>query len=139
MTGRSPQVLVTLSADDKLVIELAKGAIRHQVVLRGGDAEATLLRILRAQRESRVEIGLDGAPTQAQVTHWERHQQWPDQRCRFCLAEGRIKPARAARVAKRVRVDKKSDGVEIRRIASGVSGVSAMRTHCSKSLEELGL
>jgi hypothetical protein len=139
MTGRSPQVLLTLNANDELVLELAQGPVRHSVVLRSGDAEETLLRVLRAQREQRVELGLDGAPTQAQVTHWERHQVWADERCRFCIAEGRVH-GRSKRTP-RTRIEKRPDGVEVRvkRVAEGQSGADARVTWIDKSLEELGL
>jgi hypothetical protein len=90
MTG-VPQVIVTLDPQGKLVAELPGiQATRRQVHMRSGEAEQTLLRILTNQLTSAVEIGLDGAPTQRQVDHWERHQTWPKEGCRWCIAEGRI-------------------------------------------------
>lgn len=105
------------------------------VTLRTAEAGETLQRILRALDEDKTEIGLDGAPTLAQVRHWERHTIWADERCRFCLAEGRIKPSKQ-RFHKTTVVEKRSDGIEIRRIATGKSGPRKLRS--AKSLRDLG-
>ena len=68
-----PQVIVTLSPQGHLQAELpgANGS-RRRVDLRADSAVKTLTRILQGQLQSKVEIGLDGAPTQAQVRHWAR-------------------------------------------------------------------
>lgn len=90
MTG-VPQVIVTIDPQGKLVAELpGPSCTRRQVHMRSGEAEETLLRILQHQLLSKVEIGLDGAPTQRQVDHWERHQIWPNEGCRWCIEEDRI-------------------------------------------------
>lgn len=89
--GRTPQVLVTLAPDGSLQAELpgANGA-RRRVPLRDGELALTLHRMLDAQSRERYAIGEDGAPTQQQLKHWEAHQIWPDDRCPFCKAEGRL-------------------------------------------------
>jgi hypothetical protein len=113
-----PQVIVTLAPNGTLIAELpGPNGARRQVPL-GPDVGPTLLRILQGQLSSRVEIGLDGAPTQAQVKHWERHEIWADPTCRFCIAErglhGRVKPKA---VADKPVVVSKSNGVEVRRLS----------------------
>jgi hypothetical protein len=99
-----PQVIITLSPQGSLIIELpAANGARRQIDL-SGDCEATLKRILQAQLRERVEIGLDGAPTAAQVRHWERHGKWKDPQCRFCIAAGlnpnKAKPLSTAKLQK---------------------------------------
>jgi|SRR6267154_3976649 len=85
-----PQVLVSLTPTGGLKVELpGVSATRRVVELRSGEEGETLRRILEAQLLGDVEIGLDGAPTGAQVRHWERHQDFPAEGCRFCMAEGR--------------------------------------------------
>jgi DNA-binding MarR family transcriptional regulator len=137
MTSRVPQVLVSLSAEGGLVVELpGQQATRRQVFLRTSEAGETLLRILQAQSTEGVELGLDGAPTQAQVLHWERHGIWPDSRCRFCLAEKRIKPTVPRRKLKEL-ILSRPDGVEVKRIKTGAKGQRVQST--DKSMEDLGL
>lgn len=70
--------------------------------------------ILQAQAQGEVEIGEDGAPTSAQLKHWEKHQDWPQQNCRFCIAEGRAQAHRAAGQARFRVVDSRPDGTVIR-------------------------
>jgi hypothetical protein len=114
MTGAVPQVIVTLGAEGQLVMELPGAfATRRQVSLMKGREAEVLQRVLQAQLVSRTEIGLDGAPTAAQVRHWERHTTWPAEGCRFCIAEGRV--AVQTRRRNYVYIDKRTDGVEIRR------------------------
>lgn len=129
-------VTVRLSPEGKLTLALP-GFLNgsRDIVLRKDEAGETLVRILMALSEDKTEIGLDGAPTQAQVHHWERHTIWADERCRFCLAEGRVKPS-AQRFHKKTLVEKRSDGIEIRKIATGKSGPRVLRTR--KSLADLG-
>lgn len=96
---RTPQVLISLSPEGSLVAELpgANGS-RRKVVLKDHEAVASLRRMLQAQANSQWEIGTDGAPTARQVKHWEQHDIFADDRCPFCIAEGRIrggKPRRA--------------------------------------------
>lgn len=137
MLSRTPQVLVTLAPDGSLQAELpgANGA-RRRMTLRSGDCEATLQRILRAQQQGHVAIGEDGAPTQQQVRHWERHEIFADDRCPFCVAEGRTHGGTGRR--SRVTVLSDYGGVTIRRVAARVRG-PGKPSETTKSAEELGL
>lgn len=90
---RVPQVIVTLSPQGKLQVELpGHQSTRRAVPVTSGKVEETLLRILRSQQSAshQPDIGEDGAPTSQQVKHWERHENFPDSSCRFCIAEGRV-------------------------------------------------
>lgn len=137
MSQRVPQLIVTLTPQGELAVELPGFmATRRKVLLRAKDAGETLLAMLNGQLKDQVEIGLDGAPTQAQVKHWERHQIWADSHCRFCIAEGRAKPDYGAQRQKRTTmVYKTPDGVEVRRIKSGTKGTVV----CKKTQADLGL
>lgn len=138
MTSRTPQLLVTLTPSGHLAVELpGTMGTRRKIELRPKDAGESLLRILEAQRRDQAEIGLDGAPTTAQIKHWERHSTWPDSRCRFCIAEGRAKPDMGAglRRKKPVSVLKRPDGVEVRKVAEGTKGTAVLK----KNVEDLGL
>lgn len=120
MTSRTPQLIITLTPQGTLAVELpGSQATRRQVAIRTGDAGETLLRILEAQARDATEIGLDGAPTQKQVLHWERHGQWPSSSCRFCIAEGRASVDHS-RVPKPL-VMSTPDGVQVRRLKAGAS------------------
>lgn len=136
--NRTPQLIITLAPDGGLVIELPGSGKRRQVRSRDSDFATSCRRMLEAQALDRTEIGLDGAPTQAQVRHWERHQIWPSGQCRFCHAEGRSRPDQGAglRRPKKVLVSE-CHGVEVRRITSGVSGLGTQRA--KKNPEEMGL
>jgi hypothetical protein len=88
---RVPQVIVTLSPQGKLQVELPGSQCTRRIVpLASGKVEDGLLRILQAQLEDQVDIGEDGAPTVQQLRHWERHATVPMANCRFCIAEGRV-------------------------------------------------
>lgn len=134
----TPQLILTLSPDGGLVAELpGPFATRRRVELRDASALDTCKRILHAQLGGQTEIGLDGAPTSAQVKHWERHEIWPDTRCAFCVREGRFgAPAQRARA--KVLVQKRPDGVEVRRVRAGVSGLKKV-SKTSQTAKELGL
>lgn len=136
--NKTPQLLVTLNPQGELCIELpGEQATRRQVICRDSEIAATLHRILLAQALDRTEIGLDGAPTQAQVRHWERHEIWPDNHCRFCLAEGRARPDHGQfRQARKVLVSS-CNGVEVRVIKSGQQGLGVQRA--KKDAGVLGL
>jgi hypothetical protein len=113
-----PQVIVTLAPNGTLIAELpGPNGARRQVPL-GPQPGPTLLRILQNQLSNRTEIGLDGAPTQAQVKHWERHEIWADPTCRFCIAERGLHPRQKPKaVAEKPVVVSKSNGVEVRRLS----------------------
>src|SRR5215469_6413552 len=138
MTTNVPQVILTLTPSGDLAVELPGFmATRRKIILREKDAGQSLKRILRAQLDNKAEIGLDGAPTIAQLKHWERHGVWPDSHCRFCIAEGRAKPDHQ-RVKRYEVLMKRSDGVEVRRLKEGMSGKTATATVASTA-EECGL
>lgn len=139
MTSRAPQLLITLSPQGKLVCELpGQQATRRQIELRTSDAGETLLRILEGQAREGIEIGLDGAPTAAQVRHWERHATWPSSACRFCIAEGRAQPDHASHRKQRfLRVERRTDGVEIR--VKKIPERACGHTTLTKNIGDLGL
>lgn len=111
-----PQVLVTLTPEGGLFIELPAGpGARRKVELREGEEGATLKRILSEQRAGNISIGQDGAPTSAQVHHWEHHLDGqPSPRCSFCLSEGLIRGTPKRQLRKQI--ISKSKDVEVRRI-----------------------
>lgn len=139
----TPQLILSLSPEDTLVVELP-GVLgtRRKIELSMGasyDPVAQLVRILRAQRNGQSEIGLDGEPTSRQVRHWERHASTPDSRCPFCRAEGAFSDeAVARREPRRVLVARSPDGVEVRRIKPGASGLPA-GTKARVDAKEMGL
>lgn len=84
-----PQVIVTIDAEGQLVVKLpGLNGFMHSVVLNAADAGQTLTRILSDQCLRLAQIGDDGAPTQAQVRHWEQHSSTSNAKCAFCQAEG---------------------------------------------------
>lgn len=88
-----PQLIVTLNlTQDGLQAELpgANGSRRVVALGDGDDFHDSCLRMLQAQVRRHVEIGLDGAPTERQVRHWEEHKDFADDRCPFCKSEGRV-------------------------------------------------
>ena len=132
MTSLIPQLIVTLTATGELAVELpGSQGTRRKVTLRVSEAGASLVRMLEAQAREGAEIGLDGAPTVAQVRHWERHSIGPSTSCRFCIAEGRAKPDFAKHRAKApaALIDRRADGVEIKRVAPGTSGLRKHKTN----------
>lgn len=137
--AKTPQVIVTLSPQGGLVVELPGiMATRRKIELRTSEAGQSLLRILEAQAADQTEIGLDGAPTVAQVAHWERHMDWPSDRCKFCIAEGRIKGTAPKRAKSKTIVYKRPDGVEVKKLKPGQSGKGVAKPS-TKTAEELGL
>lgn len=143
-----PQIIVSLLPDGQMCVELpGPSASRRKVELREGEVEQTLRRILEHQMLGHVEIGLDGAPTGAQVEHWERHQEWAKNGCRFCMDEGRFVSNGSKRASRRI--FKREDGVEVRRIAPKVSGlpkkvkapktVVVVEAKSKRTAEEMGL
>ena len=143
MTSRIPQLIITITPAGHLAVELpGHQATRRQVVLNTKEAGASLLRMLEAQSRDQAEIGLDGAPTSAQVKHWERHQIWSDSHCRFCIAEGRAKPDYSVMRQPRHTVVLKDgvNGVEVRALWPGASGLSKKLSEViNKNPEDCGL
>lgn len=110
---KTPQIIVSLSPLGQLQVELPGAfSTRRTIVLTDAEAVATLKRILHGQLASRSEIGEDGAPTRAQVKHWERHEVMSDSSCRFCISEGRV----FGTGHRRSTTIRKDGEVEIRRI-----------------------
>lgn len=135
--SRTPQLIISLSPTGGLTVELPGAmATRRKITLRPGDEAQTIQRILLAQLQDRNEIGLDGAPTQAQVNHWERHQIWPSSSCRFCISEGRAK-GQAKR--KRHQFIHETNGVTVRQVAEGISTLDTKPRTSPKSAKDLGL
>lgn len=145
----SPQLLITLTPDRLgLQAELpGTNGSRRVVSLSSKAFFSDCLRMLLAQANLKVEIGLDGAPTQAQVKHWEGHSaQAPSDRCPFCLEAGWVH-SRAGR--EKPREHSVGDGsVKVRRLpakgkARGGGGGGGQKRilarKISASLEELGL
>ncbi len=132
---RVPQVIVTLSPQGKLQIELPGVGTRRIVPVASGKVEDTLMRVLKAQLSDQIDIGEDGAPTQAQVRHWERHSNLPDNHCRFCIAEGRVFYVGASHKAK---IIVNRSAATIRVIPRGAKGRKQVG-HASATAEDLGL
>lgn len=133
----TPQLILSLTPSGTLIIELpGPMSTRRKVEVREDDLATTARRILEAQQAAAVEIGLDGAPTQAQVRHWERHGIWADERCPFCLREGRI--GGSERVRRIVTLAKRDDGVEVRKIPARQKGAPAP-IMAKKNLSEMGI
>lgn len=137
-----PQVIVSLDPFGNLKLELPGcGGVRRAIAMRDSEAVATLKRVLAAQAAGDVEIGFDGAPTTQQLKHWERHEQWPDASCRFCLAEDRIRPS--SKRQRRATLIARTGDIEIKRLAAITkrkrSDSAASVVIVPKRLEELDL
>lgn len=114
-----PQIIITLDPETNAIVAELPGFMATRRKVEVMDL-GTLRRMLDAQRENKAEIGQDGAPTQAQVRHWEDHGTWPSERCRFCQSEGRAKPS-TERVRQAYTIKRDPDGVEVRRLRVGQS------------------
>ena len=87
---RIPQLILTLNPAGQIVAELPgpSGSRRHLAIT---DLD-TVHRILAAQLKSTPQtIGLDGAPTSGQATHWAKHMEGEeivleDEQCSWCIA-----------------------------------------------------
>ena len=140
----TPQLLVTLTPEGDLAVELPGAqATRRQIKLRLDSAGASLLRMLEAQSRQVPQfvgrsIGAPAEPTAAQLRHWEDHASWPDRHCQFCIAEGAVAPSAAGPRARRPArvIERRADGVEIRRVPECRSGLVPRPT---KNPEDLGL
>jgi hypothetical protein len=140
---QTPQVIVTMNANGGLNIELPSGpGARRKVELRAGFEGETLRRVLQEQLEGNISIGQDGAPTKAQVYHWEHHLDgFPSPRCSFCLSEGLIRGT-PKRQLRKVIISKSKD-VEVRRMLPQVKprkrGESAVISTNRLNVEDLDL
>jgi len=133
-----PQLIITLTPDRLGLQAELPGVNGSRRVVSLGKSEffSSCLRILRATADAKVEIGLDGAPTQAQVKHWDQHSpKAPSDRCPFCLAEGWVHSR--PRGAKRSEQTQGDGSVKVRKIAA--RGGRPLGRKISASLEELGL
>jgi len=105
------------------------------VVLRDTDsapATEVLLRVLVALERDEAGIGTDGAPTQAQVRHWQMHATFPSPKCAFCQAEARLHLKDLAQFLA-------EDGATpVTRVAKGKSA-SHKTLATSQTAEDLGL
>lgn len=143
----NPQVIITLTPAGELQLELpgVNGA-RRRVELGNNPKYAveTISRILHAQLRSEVALGLDGAPTEHQVCHWQKHAIFRDPSCPFCKAELSRARASDARDRKKrarleiIRLGQGSDQVIVRRIPTKTKG-KLMPKAINASLEEIGL
>ena len=112
----SPQVILTISPTGELQLELpgANGA-RRRIGVNEHSLAPIARRILEAQALRAIAIGEDGAPTQAQVRHWESHGngRFRDPRCPFCseerLAELRAMGVRDKAAARAAQAKPKSE------------------------------
>lgn len=128
---RTPQIILTLSPEGSLVAELpGPNGARRKVPLRDHEAVESIRRMLSAQLRSQWEIGTDGAPTARQVKHWEQHDSFADDRCPFCIAEGRT---RGGKPRARPIVLAEHGGVTVRRVAAKSRKIAKERL----TLEEL--
>lgn len=95
----APRVFVSLSLDGQLQVEIPSSGSNsaRAIPLRKVDAGDTLLRILNARLRQELKVGEDGAPSAAQVKHWEDHGTFKDTRCAFCRQEQGLPPKRSAR------------------------------------------
>lgn len=120
-------VVVSLAPDGELQLELpgVEGTSRIIPLKETSVVKpsATIRRVLQSIAQSQTAIGLDGAPTKAQVWHWERHQTFPDIRCAFCQAEATVGRAAKPHIfdARYARRDL-GGGVEVRRVKVGTRG-----------------
>ena len=130
----TPSVQVSLDPDGGLQVGLPGpfGALRW-IPLRhtaSCDPTATIKMILDGLTQGQSAIGLDGAPTRAQVRHWERHQTFSDDRCPFCTQLGfyadALAPTRCSHT-KDLRYAPRDigNGASVRRIPAGQSAKAA--------------
>jgi hypothetical protein len=75
-----PTVCLSLREDGGLQVEVLGEPLRRTIALHddASIAMATIHRILAGQANAQRAIGLDGAPTQAQVKAWQRMALAPD-------------------------------------------------------------
>lgn len=84
--SRIPQVIITLSPDGLLQAELPHSGGRHHVLI---SSLEDISQILAAQlRQTPETIGLDRAPPNGQIRHWDKHldKKESDPNCPWCIA-----------------------------------------------------
>ena len=135
-----PQIIITLDSDGRLIANLpSHSATLRKVPLREGAEGPSLRRMFEAQARGELQIGEDGAPTQAQVRHWEEHKEaQPDRRCRFCAEAGWLADgANSRRAMREIIANASGGGVIVRRITARVSG-GAPAKPTTVNVEDLG-
>lgn len=136
----TPSISVSLSPAGTLLMAFP-GSLGHPRLI-PLDSLGTLRRVLMAQAASKVEIGLDGAPTERQVLHWEKHWQFRSERCPFCreeLAAEKAKEGKKLRdevrtASRKGPIHRMPGGVEVRTIPPTRQSSETRRT-----VEDLGL
>src|SRR5215467_7037917 len=74
--SRVVQLTLTMNPEGQIVAEIPFNGGRRHILI---DSFESIRRILAAQlHRSQSTIGTDGAPTQSQVIHWERHLEGAD-------------------------------------------------------------
>src|SRR5215472_3211214 len=74
--SRVVQLTLTMNPEGSIVAEIPFNGGRRHILI---DSFESIRRILAAQlHRSQSTIGTDGAPTQSQVTHWEKHLEQAD-------------------------------------------------------------
>ncbi len=142
-------VILSLTAEGSLAVELPGpfGASRIIPLRESTSANPTetLKRILTSLAIGQTKLGSDGAPTSAQVKHWERHGTFADSKCPFCQAEAagirasevdellpRYSHKRDARYSER----SLGSGVTVKRIKSGLTAESQAKAAKTKAERE---
>lgn len=106
-------VSISLAPSGQLQLELPARDGLRTVLLRKGFEVETLTRVLMA---GPGKIDSEGLPTRALAKHWQYHEEWPDEHCPFCRAEGR---------------SFKQNGARYRELGKGVR-VRRLKPHSSK-------
>jgi len=91
MTNTTVQVSLTTDGNLQMGLPGPDGGIRW-VPLRDTEASPAIdiiTRVLNGLARAEAGIGEAGAPTQAQVRHWQMHATFPSPKCAFCQHEAR--------------------------------------------------
>ena len=93
------EVTIRRSASGELMLALPGSLKDREIPV---TSLATISRVLRNIETGEIDLGLDGAPTEMQVWHWEHHGVTKSTKCAFCrseLASEMIGRGRASRPA----------------------------------------
>jgi hypothetical protein len=133
-TPRSPSLIISLAPDGTPHIELPWSLNREFRVIpldKPSTTHSTILSILAARQRAEIGIGSDGAPTQAQVRHWELHRTIVEPRCAFCRAAAKANGLRLVDPAALAKVRQVKTG--LRREESRGNGKVKVRTIPAKA------